>query len=145
MKFLSLLLVFLSFIPVMKSSALEKPAKPEPIRVKITIGRHVFRASLDNNEAAKAFRALLPLKVEMADLNNNEKYCRLGKKLPASASNPHKINKGDLMLFGSDTLVVFYESFPTSYSYTRLGSIDEPEKLKQAMGSGSITLTFEEK
>lgn len=145
MKPLYALLLAPSLFLAMESSALEKPAKPEPVRIKITIDSHVFTASLDNNDAAKAFRALLPLKVVMTDLNRNEKYCRLDKKLPASAVCPHKINNGDMMLFGSDTLVVFYESFSTSYSYTKLGSIDEPGKLKQAMGSRDITLLFEEK
>ena len=42
------------------------------------------------------------------------------------------------MLFGDDCLVVFYQSFATSYSYTKLGKIDNPDSLAEVLGSGNI-------
>ena len=53
------------------------------------------------------------------------------------------INAGDLMLYGSNCLVIFYESFSTSYSYTKIGHIDNPEGLAETLGSGNIKVTFE--
>lgn len=58
--------------------------------------------------AARAFAAQLPLTLDMADLNGNEKHVELPKALPVSASRPGAIRQGDLMLYGSTTLVVFY-------------------------------------
>lgn len=46
-------------------------------------------------------------------------------------------------LYGSDCLVLFYEDFQSSFSYTRLGYLEEPEGLSEAAGSGSVTVTFE--
>jgi hypothetical protein len=75
--------------------------------------------------------------INMSDLNANEKYFDLPNSLPANASNTGTIQPGDLMLYGSNTLVLFYKSFSTSYNYTRLARIDNPSGLAAALGSGN--------
>lgn len=62
--------------------------------------------------------------------------------IPASAENIGTIETGDIMLFGSDCLVVFYKSFDTSYSYTRVGHIANEIDLADAFGSGTAEITF---
>jgi hypothetical protein len=80
--------------------------------------------------------------VAMVELNGNEKYVDLPSNLPANASNPGTIQNGDLMLYGANTLVLFYKSFSTSYRYTKLGRIDDPAGLAAAVGSGDVSVTF---
>jgi hypothetical protein len=111
--------------------------------IAITIGNKVFTATLEANAAAVAFKARLPLTVNMSDLNGNEKFVDLPNNLPTNASNPRTINSGDLMLWGANTVVLFYESFSTSYSYTRLGRIQNASGLAAALGSGNVTVSFE--
>ncbi len=81
--------------------------------------------------------------LNMKDLNGNEKYFDLPNNLPTNASNPGTIQAGDLMLYGSNTFVLFYKSFSTSYNYTRLARIDNPTGLAAALGSGNVTVRFE--
>ena len=115
----------------------------DTMKLKITIGTYIFIATFYNNTTATAFKSRLPLTIKMNELNGNEKYFDLSNDLPVNASNPGTIQTGDLMIYGSDTLVLFYKTFSTSYSYTRLGRIDNPEGLAAALGSGSVTVTLE--
>jgi hypothetical protein len=111
----------------------------------IRIGDKVFAATLSDNATATAFNKLLPLSLTMTELNGNEKLARLPGTMPGRASTPHSIQTGDLMLYGPSTLVLFYESFSTTYSYTKIGRIDDPAGLEAALGSGNVAVTFEAK
>ena len=113
------------------------------MNLKITIGSRVFTAELDDNAAARAFAALLPLQAEMNELNGNEKYASLPQNLPTDPYRPGTIRCGDLMLWGNNTIVLFYETFQSSYSYTRLGRIDDPSGLAEAVGPGNVRVVFE--
>lgn len=112
-------------------------------KLSIRIGASTFDATLEDNATAKAFKALLPLTLNMAELNGNEKFFNLSTSLPSAASRPGSIHTGDLMLYGSSTLVLFYETFSSSYSYTRIGRIDSSSGLATALGGGNATVTFE--
>ncbi|MBC3539091.1 hypothetical protein H7U12_05320 [Rufibacter sp. H-1] len=116
---------------------------PRGSKMKISFGTSTFTATLYDNASATAFKALLPLTINMRDLNSNEKYYDFSAGLPTNAANPGTIKNGDLMLYGSRTLVLFYKTFPTPYSYTRLGRVNDPEGLAAALGSRDVTVTFE--
>lgn len=112
-------------------------------KIKIRVGPQTFTATLLDNNSAKAFKEMLPLTINMVELNNNEKYYDLPNSLPTNSSNPGTIKNGDLMLYGSKTLVLFYKTFSTSYSYTKLGSVDDVTGLTATLGSGNVSVTFE--
>jgi hypothetical protein len=111
--------------------------------MRLKIGNSTFTATLYDNATATAFKSLLPLTINMVELNGNEKYADLSRNLPTNASNPGTIQNGDLMLYGSSTLVLFYKTFSTSYSYTRIGRIDEVAGLVDALGGGNATVIYE--
>lgn len=84
----------------------------------------------------------MPLTINMSELHGNEKYYYFNQSLPTNSERIGNIENGDLMLYGSDCLVLFYESFSTSYTYTRLGKIDNPSGLSEAVGKGNVQVTF---
>lgn len=108
----------------------------------ISAGSSVFTAALYDNDTARAFLALLPMTLNMSELNGNEKYFYLPDSLPADARRAGGIQAGDLMLYGSDCLVLFYEGFTSSYSYTGIGSIEDASGLSDALGGGDVQVSF---
>jgi hypothetical protein len=106
------------------------------------VGTARFPATLADTPTARAFADRLPLTLDMRDVNNNEKAFDLTESLPGVAANPGTINNGDLMLYGSKTIVLFYESFDTSYTYSRIGRLDAAGGLADVLGAGDVTVTF---
>ncbi len=100
------------------------------------------RLPLKTGPAARALGALLPLSLDMAELNGNEKHARLPRALPANASRIGTIRAGDVLLYGDDTLVVFYEDLSSSYRYTRIGRVQQPGGLAQALGPVQARVRF---
>lgn len=112
-------------------------------KMKLTIGDKVFNVTLSDNPTANAFKALLPMTITMNELNNNEKVYQLSTTLPTNSIPGGTIQAGDFMLYGNNALVLFYESFTTSYTYTRLGKVDDIRGYKAALGSGNVIVKFE--
>lgn len=111
--------------------------------ITVTVGDKVFSAQLYDNETAKAFYDMLPLTLNMNELHGNEKYYNLSNSLPTDSLNIGIINNGDIMLYGNNCIVLFYDSFSTEYSYTEIGYIENPAALADAVGDDNITITFE--
>lgn len=125
--------------PAEQDTQTESNAMPS---LALRIGDKNFRATLYDNDSTRSLLKKLPLTLTMDELNGNEKFYFFSEKLPSASERVGSIKTGDLMLYGSDCLVLFYESFPTSYSYTRLGTVDDVTGLANALGSGSVEVTF---
>lgn len=111
-------------------------------KIVIKIGEREFTATLEETEAAQAFAKLLPIEKNMVELNGNEKYYDLHQNLPSDPKQVGRIEAGDLMMFQNNFIVVFYKSHSTNYSYTRIGKIDNPTGLAEAVGSGDVVMSF---
>ncbi len=111
-------------------------------RMTVTVGDKLFTAVLYDNRTADELYSRLPLTLDMRELNGNEKYIYTDMNFTISAESVGHINKGELMLYGDSCVVLFYDSFDTPYSYTRLGYIENAEGLENAVGPGSVTVSF---
>ena len=119
--------------------------KEEEVQMRMVIraGGKSFPAVLYNNEAAAAVWEKLPMTFYMSEMNGNEKYYFMDEELPVDASVPEAVHEGDLMLYGSDCLVLFYKDFRTSYRYTPLGRVENPSGIAKALGTGDVQVVFE--
>lgn len=136
------LLSLLLSIFMIPNAAAENTVKYRGNTMNITIGQSTFSAELAGTKAAQELTALLPLTLEMQDHLSNEKFAELPKALSRNDQAVGRIEAGDIMLWGGNTLVVFYESFQSSYRYTKLGKIKNTAQLKKVVGAGKVTMTF---
>ena len=112
----------------------------QSMTITITVGSQVFKADIEDTETGKAFIAKLPLTLDMCELNQNEKYC-YGVSLPRDDKYYDSIAAGDLMLYSGNCIVLFYDR-AGGYSYTRIGTLTGTEGLKEALGTGSVRVSF---
>ncbi len=112
--------------------------------IKITVGGTSFSAKLHDNQTTRALLAKFPLSLNMSELNGREKYYHLPENLPSpSTEKPAAIHAGEIMLWSSTSLVLFYNTFSNSYGgYVKLGYVEDVTGLAAALGSGSVQVTF---
>ena len=140
-----LILLFLQSFMGISANEIKQKEENMSDKIKITIGSKVFIATLDENDTVKELKKMLPLTLNMNELNRNEKYFDFSQNLPTNSSKPKTIHSGDLMIWGSNTLVLFYKTFSTPYSYTKIGHIDDINGLEEALGFDEVTIIFESK
>lgn len=118
-----------------------KETEMENRTINIIIGDVNLTATLENNESADAFMEMMPVTVQMSGYGGFEQVGSLGKSLPSNDSQT-KTSAGDIVLYNSNSVVMFYGS--NSWSYTRLGHINDKsaKELKQILGTGNIEVTF---
>lgn len=112
------------------------------MKMGVQVGDYTFTASLEKNAAVDAFIEMLEsgsVTIEMSDYSGFEKVGSLGIDLPASNSQT-TTHAGDIVLYQGNQIVIFYGS--NSWSYTRLGRIDDLTGWEEALGNGNVTVTF---
>ncbi len=113
----------------------------ELMSMTVQINGKESKVLLEENDTAREFFNKLPLTITMYELNGNEKYFYFGSSFPNHPVSLENVEAGDLMLYGDNCLVLFYKTFPTSYSYTKLGKLVDPSILEE-IGDSNLTITF---
>lgn len=133
----SIILIILSFLLLSGVNA-----QNNDNMIKLKVNDHIFDVELENNPATKELVKKLEtgnVSVNATDYGNFEKVGDLGFSLPANDENI-KTEPGDIVLYQKNQISVFYDSH--SWSYTKLGKIQNASDLKEILGSGNTTLEF---
>ena len=112
------------------------------MQMNVQVGSSTFTAALEENEAVDALVDMMeqdPVTIQMSDYSGFEKVGPLGTSLPTS-NQQTTTQAGDIVLYQGNQIVMFYGS--NSWSYTRLGHIDDLTGWEEALGSGDVTVTF---
>ncbi len=119
--------------------------EPNMNQITLTFNGHTYPATLEDNSSAQALVQLIrdnggAMTVRMNEYGGWEKVGSLGQTLPSSDVQT-TTDPGDFVLYSSDQIVLFYGS--NSWAYTRLGRLDDPAGLKEALGGGDVDVTFQ--
>lgn len=120
----------------------QKEDNQEESALKITVGEHTFYAAFAENPSADEFQELLAqgaITVEMQDYGGFEKVGSLDTELTRTDERI-TTEPGDVTLYQGDQITIYYGT--NTWNFTRLAKIDDPEGLKEKLGSGTIQATF---
>ncbi|MEK3685044.1 cyclophilin-like fold protein [Paenibacillus sp. FSL R10-2736] len=126
------------------ATALVQSEEGKMSTMNITVGNRTFKAKMYDNETTQALIAQMPMTVNMSELNGQEKYYHFPSGLPVESTEaPATIHAGEIMVWSSNSLVLFYNTFSNSYGgYTKLGYIEDISGLTAALGMGAVQVTF---
>ena len=111
-------------------------------KMRVQVGNQIFEAALEDNAAADAFVEMMKagsVVIRMTDYSGFEKVGSLGTSLPSSDTQM-TTQSGDIVLYNDSQIVMFYGS--NSWSYTRIGKIEDLAGWEEALGAGEVTVTF---
>ena len=115
-----------SKIPTITNTNANTNTKKEENVMKINIGYEKYVINVENEALMEEIY--------------NEKYYYLNSTMKnANSEAVGQVQKGDVMLFGSDCLVIFYDSFETEFRYTKIGHIDNLGDIGSSNVEVSIT------
>ncbi len=134
--------IFLWDMDTLKPFVTAKTDTEVETKMNVKIGDAVFTATLEDNAAVRELVDMMkesPVTIDMSDYSGFEKVGSLGRSLTASDSQM-TTNAGDIVLYNKNQIVMFYGS--NSWSYTKIGHIDNLSGWKEALGDGNITAVF---
>ena len=116
----------------------------ETYTMKMKINDTDVKVSWENNDSVKALSELASqgdVTIEMNAYGGFEQVGPIGTTLPSNDTSI-KTHAGDIMLYTSDQMVIFYGS--NSWSYTRLGKITDKSasELRELLSGRGITVTI---
>ena len=137
--------------PGTEQQGAEQQGAEEPVEeeikdkmLKMMIGDTEVSVDWENNESAEALKDLCaeePLVIQMSMYGGFEQVGSIGTRLP-SDDEQTSTSAGDIVLYSSNQIVVFYGS--NSWAYTRLGHITDQDAagMTDLLGNGDVTITI---
>lgn len=112
------------------------------MKINVQIGNVSFTAALEDNAATRELIEMMrqeSISIDMSDYSGFEKVGSLGRSLTTD-NHQTTTSAGDIVLYNGNQIVMFYGS--NSWSYTRIGRIEDLSGWEEALGSDNITAIF---
>ena len=122
---------------------LDESEEEEASMLQMKINDTPVTVAWENNESVSALKELAMdgLTIQMSMYGGFEQVGSIGQRLPSSDVQT-STSSGDIVLYSSNQLVVFYGS--NSWAYTRLGHITDKtsDEMRMLLSNGDVTITL---
>lgn len=131
---------------IAQDAPVSEPEAPETEekQMKLTVDGTEIHVIWEDNPSVDALRELCsrsPLTISMSMYGGFEQVGSIGSRLPSSDTRI-TTSAGDIVLYSSDSIVIFYGS--NTWSYTKLGHVDgmTDAELTELLSSKDVTVTI---
>ena len=122
---------------------LDESEEEEETMMQMKINNTPVTVAWENNESVAALKELAAndLTIQMSMYGGFEQVGSIGQRLPSSDVQT-STSSGDIVLYSSNQLVVFYGS--DSWAYTRLGHITDKtsDEMRTLLSNGDVNITL---
>jgi len=126
---------------VVKANTSTSDSKTSEEKMIMEIDGKTVPVAWNDNESVKALRNMVkdkPLEIKMSRYGGFEQVGSIGKTLPSNDKET-TTSPGDIVLYSSDQIVVFYGS--NEWDYTRLGKINlSKNEIKTLLDKKNVTI-----
>lgn len=137
-----ILLLFLLLMCMCFASCKNQNSREMETNMIVTVGEYRFEVILEDNATTAELIKILedgPIVIDMKDYSGFEKVGSLDRSLTRSDKQT-TTHSGDIVLYNGNNIVIFYGS--NSWSYTRIGRVEDLSDWEKALGSGDVTVEF---
>lgn len=130
------------FVLMTTTGAVSAAAREEPVKIQFVFNGVTVIGSLEENAAAHAFLAQLPITVKLEDYGSTEKIAWLPTKLrPADSGQAITPRRGDIAWYAPwGNLAIFREDFRHSPGLIKLGQVEEGLTALDQPGAETVTI-----
>ena len=112
--------------------------------MKLTIGNEEVAVDWEDNESVNAIKEMTEegaVTIQLSMYGGNEQVGSIGTTLPSDDKNT-TTNAGDIVLYNSSNIVIFYGS--NTWDYTRLGKVTDKtaDEMTELLSNGDVTITL---
>ena len=112
--------------------------------MKLTIGNEEVAVDWEDNESVNALKEMTEegaVTIQLSMYGGNEQVGSIGTTLPSDDKNT-TTNAGDIVLYNSSNIVIFYGS--NTWDYTRLGKVTDKtaDEMTELLSNGDVTITL---
>lgn len=114
-------------------------AAGDEIKIRMTVGKQVLTATLEDNSTTRAFLEKLPVTLPMMDLYGREMCYRFDEALPADGVQTRNFRPGEIIYWPPrHSFVIMYRQDGERFAMQYIGQVDSGVEIFERTGDADV-------